>query len=182
MSNKKLLTYVFPCISTTRGFLEKFIENLPKYRETDTATKKELKKKSYNKWMGYLLLKSSDQNKYGSILNNMTSQYSLKNNQYPDGVTMATDVLANHKFDATYKDKKKADSRKSDQSVSTTTTESSFAQKKNNDKQKCYCCRNEGHISPDCPQKDQIPKNQWAIRRVEQHMQAENETPREEEK
>ena len=31
----------------------------------------------------------------------------------------------------------------------------------------------EGHLSPDCPKKDDIPRNEWAIHKAELHMQAE---------
>ena len=37
----------------------------------------------------------------------------------------------------------------------------------------CYCCGKKGHMSPKCPEKDRIPKEDWAIRMAEQHMQAE---------
>jgi hypothetical protein len=84
-----------------KDFLDKFIENQPEYREASDSDKKKMKKEGYNKWMGYLLLLGSNRTKYGSILTSMASQYSLKNNQYPEDVSMATNVLANHKFDTT---------------------------------------------------------------------------------
>ena len=37
----------------------------------------------------------------------------------------------------------------------------------------CYCCGKKGHVSPKCPEKDKIPREDWAIRKAEQHMQAE---------
>ena len=37
----------------------------------------------------------------------------------------------------------------------------------------CYCCGKKGHMSPKCPEKDKIPKEDWAICKAEQHMQAE---------
>jgi hypothetical protein len=140
-----------------------------------------MKKEGYNKWMGYLLLLGSDRTKYGSVLTNMASQYSLRNNQYPEDVSMATDVLANHRFDATYRVKKNNDSKRSDSSTSTITTESSFAQKKKMQNKTCYCCGKNGHISPECPDKDKIPRERWAIKRAEQHMQAENNEGKEDE-
>ena len=27
-------------------------------------------------------------------------------------------------------------------------------------KKYCYCCGKEGHLSPDCPKKDEIPRNE----------------------
>ena len=37
----------------------------------------------------------------------------------------------------------------------------------------CYCCGKKGHMSPKCPEKDKIPKDDWAICKAEHHMQAE---------
>ena len=52
----------------------------------------------------------------------------------------------------------------------TTTNETSFAQ---SNTPICYCCGKTGHKSPNCPEKDTRPRNQWAIKRAEQYLQAE---------
>jgi hypothetical protein len=58
-----------------------------------------IKAKAYPRWMAYLLLKGSDQMKYGLLLKGFTSQFSLGNDQYPKTITTAADVLSNHKID-----------------------------------------------------------------------------------
>ena len=84
--------------------LDKFTEDLREYKiASDQATKDELNRKSFKKWMAYLIIKNSDQSKYGSLTNNLSSQFSMKINQYPDTVTEAIDILNNHKFDNTKK-------------------------------------------------------------------------------
>ena len=55
--------------------------------------------------MAYLLLKGSDQSKYGSLCSGLSSQFALGNNQYPKDIQAATDILSSHKFDASYRDK-----------------------------------------------------------------------------
>jgi hypothetical protein len=45
-------------------------------------------------------MKGADWTKYGSILKNMVTQYSLGNDQYPKTLEVAVDVLTEHHFDA----------------------------------------------------------------------------------
>ena len=59
---------------------------------------------------------------------------------------------------------------KDDKDETTRTSEASFTQ--NNNMKTCYCCGKKGHMSPKCPEKDNIPKEDWAICKAEQHMQA----------
>jgi hypothetical protein len=50
--------------------LDKFVENTREYREeTGTENKKVMKAEAFNKWMAYLLIRNSDQAKYGSLMN-----------------------------------------------------------------------------------------------------------------
>ena len=44
----------------------------------------------------------------------------------------------------------------------------------------CYCCGKNGHKRPQCPESDIRPKDQWAIRKAEQHLQAETTSEDEE--
>ncbi len=80
--------------------LDKFVENTLEYRdEKDTTLKKEMKDGAFDRWMAYLLIRNSDQAKYGSLSNGLVSQFSMQNNQYPKTCTTATDILSNHRFD-----------------------------------------------------------------------------------
>ena len=74
---------------------------------SDDDAKKENKNKEYNKWMAYLLLRGSDQNKYGSMVKGLAQQFSLGNDQYPKTIIAATDVLSTHKIDQKYFDNQK---------------------------------------------------------------------------
>jgi hypothetical protein len=40
-----------------------------------------MKDKAFDKWMAYLLLKNSDQTKYGGLINGLTSQYAMGHKQ-----------------------------------------------------------------------------------------------------
>ena len=99
-----------------------------------------------------------------------STQYSMENDQYPISITAAIDILANHKHD-NYSLKKDEKYKKQDEDGNkSTASETSFAQFSG---VTCYCCGKKGHKSPQCPEKDTRPRDQWAIRRAEQHLQAE---------
>ena len=54
-------------------------------------------------------MQAADYKKYGSLLTNLATQYSLGNNQYPRTFDAALDVLSNHKLDAKYYEQHKCD-------------------------------------------------------------------------
>ena len=118
---------------------------------------------------------NSDQTKYGSLIKILTTQQSLKHNQYPKTLTEASEVLTEHPWDSKYqevkkKKRKQAKQKKDDVTVSTVSSttndelELSFAQLEN----ACYCCRKKGHSSDKCYKHDKIPKDQWYINRLQQ--------------
>jgi hypothetical protein len=49
--------------------------------------------------MAYTFLDNADKAKYGSLLTGLSTQTSLKNNQYPKTITEAAKVLCNHRWE-----------------------------------------------------------------------------------
>ena len=80
--------------------LHKFVEHMPKYGTASGTEQQAMKDESFDRWMAFLLIKNSNQSKYGSLITGLSSQYSLLNNQYPNKVTSATDIMVNHKHDS----------------------------------------------------------------------------------
>ena len=116
-------------------------------------------------------MENADRTKYGSLLSGLATQYSLGQNQYPQTVEEATNVLSNHKFDQAYYDNKKKrsqgnnnnngqqrqnDRQRQDEGDDTPL---SFAQMEN----RCYCCGSPAQKSPKCPKKDSTPRSKWKI-------------------
>jgi len=150
------------------SLLDHFIEHSEEYRdETDDAVKKTLKEDAFDRWMAYLLIKNCDQTKYGTLTKTFVSQYSLGNDQYPKTIQAAIDALSNHKIDPKYwenKQRAKAQHRE-EKSTPPPSTGANFAQR-DSSKLTCYCCGKKGHSSPNCPDKDKIPRDQWYVNRV----------------
>ncbi|MGC9208147.1 C2HC-type zinc finger protein, partial [Acidithiobacillus sp.] len=149
--------------------LHKFCEFQVEFKDLKTdLDKKNYKDEAFEAWMAYLLIRGSDQNKYGSLTKNFISQYSLGNDQYPRTITMATDVLSNHRLDPKFFENQKRHREQQQQhqyrSDGEITGVASFAQK---DKDvTCFICGKAGHRSPQCPDKDNIPRAKWAINRA----------------
>jgi hypothetical protein len=102
--------------------LDKFVENTREYQdETDQLLQQNMKDGAFNKWMAYLLIRNSDQAKYGTVMNGLVSQFSMQNNQYPKTITAATDILSNHRFDnsGVLNKKKWSQSKKNEDGTST---------------------------------------------------------------
>jgi hypothetical protein len=77
----------------------KFVESTLENRdESNTTLKKEMKDGAFDRLMAYLLIRNSDEAKYGSLSNGRVSQFSMQNNQYPKTCTTATYILSNHRL------------------------------------------------------------------------------------
>ena len=80
--------------------------------------------------------------------------------------------MANHKHDSNnqinHHNQNEGNKKNNDDlMVSTTGTEKSFAQ--GNNKLVCYCCGKLGHKSPECKDKDKIPRDKWFQNKAQQH-------------
>jgi hypothetical protein len=120
-----------------------------------------MKDGAFDKWMAYLLIRNSDQAKYGSLSNRLVLQFLMQNNQYPKTCTTATDNLSNHRFDNRGNSNKNDEDEKSSDKTTNETNATSFAQ--GGKDKTCYCCGKIGHLSPECPDKNKIKKDEWHI-------------------
>jgi hypothetical protein len=158
------------------GLLDAFVERSEEYiAEQDVDKKKELKKDAWNRLMAYLFLKGADSSKYGSLTRKFITDFSGGDDTYPKTLQKAVDILTNHRFDDTWSEKKKAAAaREKEKQRADSEQATSIAQKEREKRQKdyiCHCCGKKGHISPNCPKKDEIKKKDWHISKAINAMQ-----------
>lgn len=154
--------------------LPKMIATDPRFDATSSSSFDECGKTASSRFYALLILQNADQNKYGTVLKGLESQYSLGVDQYPKTMVAAIQVLSDHTFDPAYaeakrkrKDKEKAAQekhKKDDEELPSASPDMTFAQLEGS----CYCCGKKGHKSPQCKQKDKIPKEKWAINKTTQ--------------
>jgi hypothetical protein len=185
LENESLTDYVKQFKSNHDGlaqtmgkeFLKRYIENTREYQdEPDVDKQNKMYKAAYPRWTAYMLMKNSDQGKYGSLMTSLTTQFSMGTNQYLEDVLKAVNILTNHRFD---KREPKNNNQKNknwndNDTASTITTQSSFNQEEAKNAQ-CYCCGKKGHYAKKCPEKGKKPKDQWAVKKAMMHAQFELE-------
>jgi hypothetical protein len=108
LENKPLVDYIrrFKGIQDNMAqnmgedFLKDFVKNTKQYAdEANTDTRDEMQKGLYAQWTAHMLMKNSNQGKYGSLMTSLTTQFSMGTNQYPKDVMEAVDILTYHRLD-----------------------------------------------------------------------------------
>ena len=158
---------------TGTEFLESFIKQSKRYKdEPDAKKQQEMIDGAFEKWMAYLLLENSDQAKYGSLLRNLRSQYSMEHDQYPDTFERAVTMLSEHPIDNAKKlrEQRKQSYKKDDDEDGDRPRAQSHAQKK---KEKiCFACGKTGHVSTECQwAKDNPDKTKWFFNTMNKNLQ-----------
>lgn len=93
------------------------------------------KKRPYRALMAHIYLENAEKAKYGSLISNLHSQFSLRNNQFPQSLVETSNVLSNKTTTAP---------RMKSETQQEQTPALSFAQLEGN----CYCCGKSEHKSP----------------------------------
>ena len=157
----------------------------------ESDQQKKMKEDAWDAFEAYLFLRACDQTKYGSFMKGLQTSFSLGTNQYPKKLSDAVDALGQHRFDQKYHDNRKREAEKRrQQNTDQTPTEqppirsTSFAQTQRPPRSTpglsnaiCHACGLQGHISRDCPKINDIPPDQWYVRRAISALQDRDGTP-----
>jgi hypothetical protein len=157
-----------------KDFLKDFVKNTKQYADkTDTDKQDKMQKGLYAQWTAYMLMKNSNQGKYGLLMTSLTTQISMGTYQYPKDVMTAVDILTNHRFNKKEpkNNNQRNRNRNNNDTVLTITPQSSFNQEALK-KATCYCCSKKGHYSNKCLEKEKHSKDEWAVKKAMMHAQA----------
>ena len=81
--------------------MDKYVQTMDKYDASHHDKTESSIKQAPEGLFAFLYLEKSDQRKYGTIIENLNSQESLGNDQYPRTIVETTNILSNHMFDVT---------------------------------------------------------------------------------
>ena len=154
-------------------FLSTFIQNTSEYKNaTSDEKRKALIDGGFAAWKAYLFWRNSDNDKYGELKGRTLDEYTRRNDQYPKVYKDARDVLACHKIEAKYFEKKKKakddankkkvkdeKSKNQKKEIPSTASGEQHSQNFSSDQQMCFKCGGRGHTAKTC--KADIAQSEW---------------------
>jgi len=147
-------------------WLAKFVENTEEYSAASDDERKNMKDSAFEQFTTLLFMRGANTD-FKETYDGFGLRYSKdkKTDEYPKTMQQAVDIMA------TIKPKKKASgngNRNSSQNTNqnegsdgNNRVQTSFAQRGNQSERRCFRCGDTRHISPDCPNRDQVPSGQW---------------------
>ena len=159
------------------SFLNEFVEHTDEYKEhvanMEATAAKSLKTKAFETYSTGIFMNGADRARYGDLLDGLSNQYALGNDQYPRTLQAAIDVMRRQK--RVIKEEKK--SGKDTKIKEEETNESSFAQ----NVKRCYCCGSTEHLANNCPVRSGKPRSEWYDRKqgVQHHQTTEGSNGKE---
>ena len=133
-----------------------FMRSTERYKnEKDTKAKRAMEENAFEEFTTMCYLRGCDRDKYQSLIDDLRSQYTRENDQYPRTMEKAMTLLSKHRHD----NRKNGVTRRNAQQPSVKGDEklTSFYQ----GGKACYCCGSSEHMLPDCKKKGTIPKSEW---------------------
>lgn len=142
--------------------------DLTTFNGLSEAKRKEKVDEKWEEHYSLVFLVNSDRKKYGSLIQLMSSQFSMGQDQYPKTFKAMKQALQNHQHDnrteaksESKKDKKeqKTETNRADKPSPEVSPDYSFAQLEGS----CYVCGKPSHKAHKCHHRNKIPKDKWAV-------------------
>ena len=117
--------------------------------------------------MVHSFLQNSRNDKCGSLKKNFQTQCALNDDQHPKKVMGVSDTFQSHAWDQAHteaqkkKCKQKEESKQNESNEQDKATGTSLAQQHKN--MASHCCGEKGHCVSDCPMRDKMSQENWAI-------------------
>ena len=165
-------------------FLNDFVKTTKEYQaENDPAKARDLQKAAFEQWTAYMLLNSVNRQKFGPLLRQLGTNFSLKDDKYPKTITAAVEALRGVDQQWIQVPTRKPNYRKNNKLSSNTQGATNPGPKSLTFAQQpgrpytviCFKCGVQGHIATECPRND-IPRDQWYSRRAMNSYQGEGDS------
>ena len=146
------------------------IRTQPGSAEDKKEAFQELVEKKREESIAVLIIMNSYPGKYGSLISSLEGNYGRGTNQYPSTIEEARDTLQTHRWDKDWdkekKPKKKGDKQKEE--VDPNASNTSFANRAEQESIRCYKCGEFGHHSnKPCPNKPaNLPYPEWWVNKA----------------
>ncbi len=148
-----------------KHWLEYALANDDAYKQATTdQEKQQLAEVASEEMQAYIMLHGAHQLKYGSAKQNLLRDASLQNEQYPKTLSLMKEHLAHHQWDQAwfdYKKKKRQDRERSRRERDRDDDQQVQLAQAGRTPMICHCCGEPGHISPKCPKRNEIPRQDW---------------------
>ena len=150
----------------------KYIKQLPGYDSKDDKNNTKLYSETWEQFAAYKLVKNANKEKFGNVIRHLRERKGIGKDEFPKTVISAINTLNTYKSTQLTRN---ANNR-------TNTSNRRENQDDNKDEEdtkplkftfmniegRCYCCGQKDHKSPQCPKKNVIKKENWAITKAKQ--------------
>jgi hypothetical protein len=154
--------------------LAPFVQSTDKYKKASQTEQQKQVDSAFEVFISTCYLRGCDRDRYQSLIDDLRSQYTRDNDQYPQTVDKAMTLLSKHRHD-------NRKTRKNNKYNGGGEKVTSFFQREG---KKCYCCGSDDHILPNCPEKGKRAKKDWVkpsfyrdkyAKQQQQHLQSEED-------
>ena len=141
--------------------LSAFVKTTDEYKNASATDQTNLENNAFDYLVAMCYIRGCDRQKYQSLVDDLRSQYTRDNDQYPRNIDKAMTLLSKHRHDNRKNGTKKKGPSENPTNNNNSRATSFYQESSSNNGKKCYCCGATDHLLPDCPDKGTKPKEDW---------------------